>query len=59
MQARVLKSYRDKYTRRAVKTGVEIEVEAGRVAEINSAPGGPFIEVVAEDKPKKAKKKEG
>ena len=55
----MIKSYRDKYTHRAIKAGAEVEMETGRVAEINSAPGGPFVEIVAEDKPKKAKKKEG
>ena len=45
MLARVIKSFRDKYTNRIVRKGREIEISEERAAEINAAPGAPFIEI--------------
>jgi hypothetical protein len=55
---RVIKPFRDKYTKVIYQKGKEIEVAKERFKEINSAALGPFVEAMEQDrKEAKAEKK--
>lgn len=48
MKVRVIKPFRDRYTKVIYQEGQEIEVTKKRFEEINSAAFGPFVEAVVE-----------
>lgn len=56
MKVRVIKPFRDKYTKVIYQKGKEIEVTKERFEEINSAALGPFVEEI---KPEIKKKTQG
>lgn len=53
MKVRVVKPFRDKYTKVVYMNGQEIEVTKERFEEINSAALGPFVDQVKEPGQKK------
>lgn len=55
MKAKVLKTFRDKYTRAVHKKGSTIEVSKERFEEMNST--SLFVEEIKEDKKEEVKKK--
>lgn len=59
MKARVIKPFRDKYTKGDYETNQIVTVTKERFEEINSAALGPFVKEIRESKkpPKKTKKK--
>lgn len=57
MKVRVLKKYKDKFTKKIYKAGQEIEVAKERFGEINSTALGPFLEPLEEESKKPTKKK--
>jgi hypothetical protein len=56
MKVKVIKTFRDKYTKVIYQKGQEIEATKERFEEINSAALGPFIEEV-KPKSKESEKK--
>ena len=44
MTVKVIKSFRDKHTRKICRAGTTLEVTAARAKEINAAEGGPYVE---------------
>ena len=50
MKVRVIRPFRDRYTKVIYQEGQEIEVTKERFEEINSAALGPFVEAVVEPK---------
>lgn len=50
MKVRVIRPFRDRYTKVIYQEGQEIEVTKERFEEINSAAFGPFVEAVVEPK---------
>lgn len=55
MKVKVLKKFRDKYTKNLHKAGQEIEITNERVEEINSTSYGVFVKEIKEEKPVKKK----
>ncbi len=51
MKVRVIKPFKDKYTKVIYQEGHEIEVTEERYKELTSAALGPFIEVIKQPKP--------
>ncbi len=49
MRVKVLKSFKDKYTKERHQEGVELEVSKERFEEINSAPFGVLVEEITEE----------
>lgn len=58
MKVRIIKPFRDKYTKVVYMNGQEIEVTNERYEEINSAALGPFVERSEQKKSDVAKKPE-
>lgn len=56
MKVRVIKPFRDKYTKVVYMNGQEIEVTKERFKEINSAASGPFVQAIGEPKEPTTKK---
>jgi len=52
MKVKVIKSFRDKITKEAIKKGSEIEITDGRFSELIAGPHGVFVEEIKEP-PKK------
>lgn len=50
MKVRIIKPFRDKYTKVVYMNGQELEITNERYEEINSAALGPFVEPVDGDK---------
>ena len=61
MKARVIKPFKDKYTKVTYQVGQIIEVTKERFEELTSAAHGPFVEGISEKpiKRKSEKKKAG
>lgn len=59
MKVRVIKPFRDRYTKVIYTKGQEIDVTKERLEEINSAALGPFVEAVEEPEEVEATKKHG
>jgi len=51
MKIRIIKPFRDKYTKVVYMNGQEIEVTKERFEEINSAALGPFVEQIKPPEP--------
>lgn len=56
MKVRVIKPFRDKYTKVVYAKGQEIDVTEERFEEINSAALGPFVKSVGESEKKPVEK---
>ena len=50
MKVRVIRPFRDRYTKVIYQEGQEIEVTKERFEEINSAASGPFVQAIGEPK---------
>jgi len=57
MKVKVIKDFRDKYTKKLHKTGEELEITKERYEEINSTAHGILVEKVEGNKVQKKPKK--
>ena len=48
MKVRVIKSFRDKVTKEAIRVGREIEISQERFSELTTGPRGVFVEEIAD-----------
>ncbi len=49
MKVRVIRSFRDKDTKEAIRKGREIEISEERFSELNAGPLGTFVEELKDD----------
>jgi hypothetical protein len=57
MVVKALKSYLDKVAKAVVPAGALLDMDEGRVKELNSAPGAPYVEAFSGEAKSTAAKK--